>query len=174
MSRTPSYDMLVGACAAHDLDSGGTEEELKRRLGDHLVARLFAADKKKKRQTSTSTSPSNKRPATAWHAFLQTEKERVKECGFRGRVDILKECARRWKLFKRVNTPEAPLMLTTTSEAGSSSSSSLDSSVYDDLVETLKELPEPEVNAGLASLGFPVEEDDPVGNAMTLARAMMA
>ena len=177
---TPSYEMLIGACAAHGLDRNGTEEELRRRLGDYLVAQLFATKPKSKR-ASTST-PAPKRPATAWHAFLREEKERVKESGFHGRVAILKECARRWALAKRVNTSEAPLMLMSgeatsgeaTSEASSSSEAASDTeSVPDGLIEAIKDLPAEEVHASLAAHGLTIESDHDV-NVVALARAMLA
>ena len=178
---TPSYEMLIGACAAHGLDRNGTEEELKRRLGDYLVAQLFAAPQKPKSKRASSTStPAPKRPATAWHKFLREEKERVKESGFHGRVAILKECARRWALAKRVNTSEAPLMLTSaagesTSQASSSSSDAASDaeSVPDGLIEAINDLPTQEIHASLAAHGFPVDSDRET-NVATLARAMMA
>ena len=178
---TPSYEMLVGACAAHGLDRNGTEDEVKRRLGDYLVAQLFATKPKSKRASSTST-PAPKRPATAWHAFLREEKERVKESGFHGRVAILKECARRWALAKRVNTSEAPLMLMSgeatsgkaTSEASSSSEAASEADpVPDGLIEALKDLPAEEIIASLAAHGLPIESDHEA-NVAALARAMVA
>ena len=177
---TPSYEMLIGACAAHGLDRNGTEEELKRRLGDYLVAQLFTAPQKHKSKRASSTSTTApKRPATAWHAFLREEKERVKESGFHGRVAILKECARRWALAKRVNTLEAPLMLMvageSTSQASSSSSDAASEaeSVPDGLIEAIHDLPTQEIHASLAAHGFPVDSDRET-NVATLARAMMA
>ena len=180
---TPSYEMLIGACAAHGLDRNGTEEELKRRLGDYLVAQLFAAPQKPKSKRASSTSTTApKRPATAWHAFLREEKERVKESGFHGRVAILKECARRWALAKRVNTSEAPLMLTTSAEASGEATSEASSSseaaseadpMPDGLIEALKDLPAQEIHASLAAHGLPIESDHEA-NVAALARAMVA
>ena len=92
----PSYDMLLGACAAHNLNCAGTIDELKRRLGDHLVAQMFTPNGKKRANPTSDTAGADpKRPPTAWVTFLREEKDRVKEAGFTGRVDIIKQCARR-------------------------------------------------------------------------------
>ena len=63
------------------------------------------------RKRKASANSHVKRPPNAWYHFLAAEKERVKQAGFHGRVAILKECARRWAIHKRVGTSSAPLML---------------------------------------------------------------
>ena len=172
----PSYEMLLGACAANGLDRAGDAEALKRRLGDHLVAQLFSTGKGKKRANPTSgadTAP--KRPPSAWVTFLRGEKERVKGAGFHGRVDILKECARRWAIHKRVGTSSAPLMLMAGSSSDASDAASEASAEGPDalLVELIAELPEEEMKATLAARGLPIS-DDHQANAFALARATMA
>ena len=87
--------MLIGACAGRGLDQDGGYDELYRRLGDHLVRELFST-KKRKRES-------------AGHAFLKEERENIKQAGFKGRIAIIQEAARRWKLFKKVNTENVGL-----------------------------------------------------------------
>ena len=65
---------------------------------------------------------------------------RVKQAGFHGRVEIIKEVARRWKLAKQFNTPAAPLMITPSSGAGSSEEAASETdSTPDALIDALKE-----------------------------------
>lgn len=172
----PTKEMLIGACAARGVDRTGTQEELHRRLGDHLVSQLFSgadtsgakrpvaasagASTPSTAKTGTSTSSTGKRPATAWHAFQRSEKERVKQAGFHGRVAIVQETARRWKLFKQVGTSDAPLMLHQTS-------------VPDGLLEAIAELSDGELSDALEAQGIEDagEREDKIA---ALVRAMMA
>ena len=131
----PTIEMLVGACAGRGLDQDGGYEELYRRLGDHLVREMFS--KKKRKRTSETRKP------TAWHAFLRQEKERIKLSGVQGRVEVIKEAARRWKLFKQVGTDDAPLMI---------------QAQDDELVSNLMELPVAEVKNALVVHGLSVQE----------------
>ena len=174
---TPSYDMLVGACAAHGLGREGDAATLRRRLGDHLVAQLFAGTVGGKRAgpAGPRTSPSAaKRPATAWHAFLKGEKERVKAAGFAG-GEVQRECARRWALFKRVSGPDAPLMLGEPAAAGSSTAASSTASDDDGgtLLEALQALEADEVKEALEAHGLPAPEEH-AANVAALAAALLA
>lgn len=184
MATTFNIDLLRGVCLAHKLSPDGTHDEMVARLGAHLVSQLLNpsaaahVDKKKRPPTSAGAAGATpKRPMSAWYHFLRTEKELVKAAGFHGRVAILKECARRWALVKRVNTSEAPLMLMASEEATSEASSSSETaseteSVPDGLMEAIKELPCEEIHASLAAHAFPIDPDHEV-NVATLARAMM-
>ena len=183
MSQQASQEMLIGACAAHGLARTGTQEELQKRLGDFLVAKLLFGEPKatnggRKRVSvgsgsssgSSATSPaSGKRPATAWQAFQRTEKQRVKAAGFHGRVEIVKEIARRWKLFKNVGTSNAPLMLEHSSDATSEVES-----VPDGLVTALADLSAEELSTALQAHGIEDTGDDHETKVANLARAMLA
>ena len=173
----PSKEMLIGACAAHGLDRTGTQEELRRRLGDHLVSQLlFGTDVGPVGPKRPLYSPprgsaatdNNKRPATAWHAFQRSEKERVKQAGFHGRVAIVQETARRWKLHKQVGTSSAPLMLGHASDEGSEAES-----VPDGLVTALADLSPEELSHALEARGIE-DAGDHDANVAALARAMLA
>ena len=181
----PSKEMLIGACAAHGLDRNGTQEELNRRLGDHLVSQLLTGTDvgpkrvgtKRPIATGTGTptasaasngASSNKRPATAWHAFQRSEKERVKAAGFHGRVAIVQETARRWKLHKQVGTSSAPLMLGHSSDEASEAES-----VPDGLVTALADLSPEELSHALQAQGIE-DAGDRGTNVAALARAMVA
>lgn len=185
-STTPSHEMLIGACAAHGLDRTGSMEELTRRLGDHLVLQLFAGKKgSRKRPAQQPTSLQSGGQRSAWHAFLKSEAERVKQAGaFHGRVEVLKEVARRWALHKRALAGQAPPMLgvadvssEASSEAGSSSGGSCAGEAVpteaDGLVEALQEVPAAELHAALAAHGLPVEGEHEA-NVVALARALVA
>ena len=94
-----------------------------------------------------------------WHAFLRTEKVKVREGmpELKGH-EILKEVARRWKLHKLVNTNSSPLMLT-----------------HDDEEETLgmlQQLTPEELRHNLVAAGIDVH-NDPVVNARRLLRHIM-
>jgi hypothetical protein len=170
----PSKEMLIGACAAHGIDRTGTQEQLHRRLGDHLVSQLlFGTDVGSKRPLyspprGSAATASNKRPATAWHAFQRTEKDRVKAAGFHGRVAIVQEIARRWKLFKQVGTSNAPLMLGHTSDEASEAES-----VPDGLVVAIADLSAEELSHALEAQAIE-DTGDREANVAALARAMLA
>ena len=174
----------MGACAAHGLDRTGTQEELHRRLGDHLVSQLLTGtDVGPKRAgtkrpiatgsvaavaTASNGAASNKRPTTAWHAFQRSEKECVKAAGFHGRVAIVQEIARRWKLFKQVGTSNAPLMLGHSSDEASEAES-----VPDGLVVAIADLSPEELSHALHAQGID-DAGDRDANVTALARAMVA
>ena len=179
MATTFSIDLLRGACLANKISADGTHDELASRLGAHLVSQLLNSEAsaaahvdKKKRPTSAGAAGSTpKRPMSAWHQFLRTEKELVKAAGgFHGRVEVLRECARRWRLAKRVGTSDQPLMLSWTKEDGASSSDT--DSIPDGLLQALRELPREEIASSLEANGFEVDDNMEV-NIMSLARSMM-
>ena len=179
MATAYSLDMLRGACMAHKLSPDGTHDELVARLGAHLVSQLLNPDAsaaahvdKKKRPTSSGAAGSMpKRPMSAWHQFLRKERELVKATGgFHGRVDVLRECARRWRLAKRVGTSDEPLMLSWNKEDGASSSDT--DSIPDGLLQALRELPREEIASSLEANGFEVDDNMEI-NIMSLARSMM-
>ena len=114
----------------------------------------------------SAAADNNKRPATAWHAFQRTETDRVKQAGFHGRVAIVQEIARRWKIFKQVGTSHAPLMLGHTSDEASSEASS------DGLVAALADLTPEELSHALHVQGIH-DAGDRDTNVAALARAMM-
>ena len=164
MSQAPSLEVLIGACAAHGLDRAGTRDELHRRLGDCLVAKMLepsqaaappAADPA---PATDPPSPSRKRPATAWQAFLKDETPRVREAGFRGRRAIVQEAARRWALVKARNTGSAPPLLAHVAPS-------------EDLAAALYELSPEEMAEALEAHGLPVATDHGA-NAAALARAL--
>lgn len=194
MSSTPvafSEELLRGACLSHGLSGDGTAAQLHARLGDFFVRKLLApetcapppdvTEKKqgKKRAAAAATGElPRKRAATAWHAFLKAEKERVRAAGITGRVDIIRECARRYGLHKKVLCNEAPLMLMDAASAGSSTDAALsdtDASIPEDgLIDALRaELDEPQLNSSLAAHGLPVDGDAET-KLKLLAQAMMA
>ena len=168
MSQAPSLEVLIGACAAHGLDRTGTQQELHRRLGDFLVAKMLepsaspvaAPPAAGPPPAATPSPPSRKRPATAWQAFLKDETPRVREAGFRGRRAIVREAARRWALVKACNTGSAPLLLAHVAP-----------SVVEELAEALYELSPEEMAEALEAHGLPVATDHSA-NASALARAL--
>ena len=176
MATTYSLDVLRGACLANKLSPDGTHDEMVARLGAHLVSQLLNpsdaahVDKKKRATSSGDSGATPKRPMSAWHHFLRTEKELVKQAGYHGRVDILRECARRWALAKRVGTSDQPLMLQAPSDDGASSSET--DSIPEGLLQALRELPQEEIASSLAANGLEAE-DDMEANVMALARSMM-
>ena len=178
MATTYSLDVLRGACLANKLSPDGTHDEMVARLGAHLVSQLLNpeasaaahVDKKKRPTSAGATGATPKRPMSAWHHFLRTEKELVKAAGFHGRVDILRECARRWALAKRVGTSDQPLMLQAPSSDESVSEEA--PSIPEGLLQAIRELPQEEIAASLEANGLEVEVDLEA-NVMALALTMM-
>lgn len=179
----PSIDMLKGALAAHDQSTDGTQEELHRRLGDVLVAKLLCGNQL---PSATSTS-SGKRPAvqepvqsskpkakrrkSQWHIFVQTESKKVRE----GRPDlkgheVLKECARRWKIVCANKASNSSPPMLANGDDGSDASSE---SAADGLANALMLLPPAEVEHGLHQAGLAVEPGNTAGNASRLANSML-
>ena len=180
MATAFSIDMLKGACLLHELpvNDGDTAEDLTQRLGLHIVTKLLKPDVKKRKATS---APS--RSASAWYAFMRSEKPNVLASGFTTRAEQIKEIARRYKIAKTVGTSGAPLALMmppsdTDTEPTSPlalmppSESDADEAT-DGLMYALKELDQAELNAAMAAHGLPIDgsEEEKVA---ALARAMMA
>ena len=78
-------------------------------------------------------------------------------------AEVVRECARRWKMIKQVNTSSAPLMLTYEDS---------DAEVAD-LTATLSELSSEEVKASLEAAGLEASEDY-TSNVASLAASMLA
>ena len=179
MATTYSIDILRGACLAHKLSAEGTHDEMVARLGAHLVSQLLNpeasaaahVDKKKRPTSAGATGATPKRPMSAWHHFLRTEKELVKAAGgFHGRIEVLREVARRWRLAKRVGTSDQPLMLQApSSDEGASSETD---SIPEGLLQAIRELPQEEIASSLEANGLEVEQDMEA-NVLALARTMM-
>ena len=160
-------ELLRRACVAHDV---GIENrryaELRAALGQKLVDIMLNVPFPGASNSSTSSSSSSgstdaatRKKQTMWHAFLRTEKVKVREGmpELKGH-EILKEVARRWKLHKLVNTNSSPLMLT-----------------HDDEEETLgmlQQLTPEELRHNLVAAGIDVH-NDPVVNARRLLRHIM-
>ena len=179
MAAPFSIDMLKGACLSHLLpvNDGDTAEDLTQRLGLHLVTKLLKPEVKKRKATS---APS--RSASAWYAFMRSEKPNVVAAGFTTRAEQVKEIARRYKLAKKVGTSSAPLALMPPSDSDAETSSPLAlmqpsesdaDEATDGLVQALKELDAAELNAAMAAHGLPVGGSDEEKVA-ALAEAMMA
>ena len=179
MTAPFSVDMLKGACLSYQLpvNDGDTAEDLTQRLGLHLVTKLLNPDVKKRKATS---APS--RSASAWYAFMRTEKPNVLASGFTTRAEQIKEIARRYKIAKTVGTSGAPLALMPPSDSDTEPTSPLalmppgDSDTdeaTDGLMYVLKDLDQAELNAAMAAHGLPIDGDEEEKCA-ALARAMMA
>ena len=179
MAAPYSIDMLKGACLSHLLpvNDGDTAEDLTQRLGLHLVTKLLKPDVKKRKATS---APS--RSASAWYAFMRSEKPNVVAAGFTTRAEQVKEIARRYKIAKTVGTSSAPLALMPPSDSDAETSSPLAlmqpsesdaDEATDGLVQALKELDAAELNAAMAAHGLPIDGNDEEKIA-ALSRAMMA
>lgn len=121
MSQAPTYEMLVGACAAHGLSREGAQDDLQKRLGDFLVVQLLFGKSNGKRVSSSSSPPFSsdtaKKAKADWHTFQKAEGKKVKEEGFRDRIAIVREVARRWK-EQKINVPVPPqIPIATATEA---------------------------------------------------------
>ena len=135
-----STEKLAGACLAHGLSGEGTNDELHTRLGHHLVNKLLSGKRKKTEEVSDHVQSKRSASASEWHAFMKSERANVVASGVQGRVPILKEIARRWKIFKSVGTSNAPL--------------ALPAPANDDLMEALKDLNEAELNEAIEAHGL--------------------
>ena len=188
-----SKPQLATICAEEGLPvfESDTAATIRRRLADHLIGKRLVQPPSPaavatfaprdvltgQKRSTEGEQPKPKRAPTAYHAFLRQEMDRVKAAGFRGRVECIKEVARRWKLAKAVNSEGAPLMLMHSSQAGSSTDLSSDTesaSEEDALIEALRsELDEAQLNASLSAYGLPIDgsTDDKI---KALARAMTA
>ena len=178
----PPIDLVRGALLAFELPTTGSHEELYARLGSHLVAKMLGATPAQPEASTTASSKANgKRPAhgsgeakekkhrkaSQWVLFLSTERKKVVEANPNAtRADVVRECARRWSLFKHVNTSSAPLMLTCSTDSDETSSESTD------LTATLSELSSEEVIASLQAAGLDVTEDHGA-NVASLAASML-
>ena len=122
----PSIELIRGALLAFELSTEGSHEVLHARLGAHLVARMLGSSTSTPRPSSTSGKATGKRPMPSggdakekkrripskWVQFLSSERKKVVQA-MPGATNamVVQEVARRWKLFKQVNTSTAPLML---------------------------------------------------------------
>ena len=180
MSSLPPIDLVRGALLAFELPTTGSHEDMHARLGAHLVAKMLGTSPAQQ-GTSASSKANGKRPANGsgepkekkhrkpsqWVLFLSTERKKVVEAmPTATRADVVRECARRWSLFKHVNTSSAPLMLTCTTDSDETSSESAD------LTLTLSELSTDEVKASLQAAGLDVTEDHDA-NVASLAASML-
>ena len=179
MSSLPPIDLVRGALMAFELPIVGDHEELHARLGSHLVAKLLGTPPAQPDTSTAASSKANgKRPAggenkekrrrtiSQWVLFLSSERKKVAEAMPNAtRADVVRECARRWAIFKKVDTSSAPLMLT----CGDSDETSSESA---DLTATLSELSSEEVTASLQAAGLEVS-DDHDANVSRLAASML-
>ena len=175
----PSAESIKGALAALELATDGTYEEIHSRLGSHLVAKMLLGTSPPPTETTSATSSkaNGKRPAadkpkakkerkaSEWVKFLSTERKKVADASPTAtRAEVVRECARRWKLVKQANSSSAPLMITyEDSEAGSETA---------DLTATLSELSSDEVKASLQAAGLDVS-DNHTSNVAALAASML-
>ena len=179
MSSLPPIDLVRGALFAFELPTTGSHEELHARLGGYLVAKMLGMAPAQSETSAASSKANGKRPASGgetkekktrkpsqWVQFLATERKKVAETmPSATRADVVRACARRWALFKNVNTSSCPLMLTCTDSDDTSSEST-------DLAATLSELSSEEVIASLQAAGLEVT-DDHDANVASLAASML-
>ena len=60
-----------------------------------------------------SDQPKKERKPSEWVKFLSAERKKAAEAmPTATSAEVVRECARRWKMIKQVNTSSAPLMLT--------------------------------------------------------------
>ena len=165
MAALPSYDRLVRACAALDIDTSGDAAALHARLGAALVARLLDVPAPTTPPPTPARSPpgaperrsgGEKRPlseaAARWHAFARHERPLVLQAGFTANADVIKEISRRFKLAKRVGTAAQPPMLEAPSEGDSASDSS-------GVVALLDDVGDGEIASALAAHGLEPTSD---------------
>jgi len=123
-------------------------------------------------QESTKETKKPRKPSF-WHAFIKTEKIKVKEGmpHLKGQ-QILGEIARRWKIQKLVNTASSPLLITDASSTSGDSSSDGDGAVEGLTSELLETSTTEEINNNLRIAGLAVHADPQV-NATRLAAQMI-
>ena len=160
MSNVPTREMLIGACAANNLDRSGTLKDLNRRLGDHLVIQLLFGKGKGKRAASTfAEDPTDQQSWSAkWYAFQKKENANAKASGFTNRIDIVREIARRWKIHKNVNTSRGLLMI-----GNSVSTTETDSSLDTAIVPIASPEINPAVGTPITSPGIPIVSNSDSG-----------
>lgn len=176
MSSLPPIDLVRGALMALELPTTGSVEDMHARLGAHLVAKMLGTSQPDTSSATASSNANGKRPCTGekkqrkpsqWVQFLATERKKAAEAmPTATRAEVVRECARRWALFKTVNTSSAPLMLTCAADSDETSSESAD------LMLTLSELSPDEVTASLQAAGLDVT-DDHDANVQRLAASML-
>ena len=164
-------ELLRRACVAHGvgIENRGCAE-LRAALGQKLVDIMLNVPFPGASNSSTSSSSSSgstdastRKKQTMWHAFLRTEKVKVREGmpELKGH-EILKEVARRWKLHKLVNTNSSPLMLTHND----------DDDDEDETLGMLQQLTSEELRHNLVAAGIDIH-NDPAVNARRLLRHIM-
>ena len=181
MSSLPPIDLVRGALMALELPTTGSVEDMHARLGAHLVAKMLGTSQPDTSSATASFKANGKRPCTGeprekkkrkpsqWVQFLATERKKAAEAmPTATRAEVVRECARRWALFKTVNTSSAPLMLTCAADSDETSSESAD------LMATLSmELSSDEVKASLQAAGLEASDDDHEANIQRLAASML-
>jgi hypothetical protein len=155
MTSPFSRDMLAGALLARGLHTDGDADALHARLGDALVKDLLTPKRGTKRKAST-TWRSNHRSQSEWVAFMKRERPNVLNSGFTARAEVIREIARRWRIFKTVGTSDAPLALPAPSSDDSESDST---ATPDGLLDALRDLDGAELNASLLAHGIPLQGD---------------
>ena len=156
---------LASACVDHGLASYGTKTDLTHRLGTHLVEKKLGkatthGAKRTSQDVKVAVPKRAKRPLTRWQSFMKSEMPNIKAAGFTGLVPTIKELGRRWRLVKKVNTPEGPLFLVDKQRE------------VEQLAEAIRDLPEAEVNHALVVHGE-VVSDSADDNAARLASALV-
>lgn len=163
MSNVPTREMLIGACAANNLDRSGTLEDLNRRLGDHLVIQLLFGKGKGKRTASTfPKDPTEQSKRAMWNAFQKNEKANAKASGFTNHIDIVREIARRWKIHKNVNTSRGLLMIGN-SVSTTETDSGLDTAIAPIASPEINSTTDSAVDTPITSPGIPIVSNSDSG-----------